>query len=205
MGPQVVRNLTGYTPSSARAGRPRDLGFSTQGPSQVAFPLLQHLILGNIKMKPLKLSSVARIFPQIERLTLQGVNPGFEVGMSLTPWVHTPSRQIQMALLTPLSIGQNYTLSRWQDQAQHQPPQTWSWAHKRLHSNCTARNWHSNAKAHAAPALIAHASGDMMARLRKLVEVEEFGLDWPTLFELFNDAPDTAGNSFMIGASIKWL
>ena len=141
---------------------------------QASFPSLQHLILVYIKMEYLKFDGIAREFPAIARLTCQGVDPGFEVGRVLAA---------MSACVAEVSL-------HWTDLhtiAVSGPDAALDIPGPALDSQV--------AELYAAgipirtlmlpPALVAHVGGHAMESLRKLVEVEDFSLDWPTPFERF--------------------
>ena len=171
-----------------------DMDFTLEEPPQVAFPSLKHLILVNIEMNPLKLDAVAHRFPEIERLTCQGFGPDFGIGRVL-------------AAMGPQPIEGNPALAA--DVSLHWP---------KLHTiavsgSAIARNIPDpklNSQVSALqetgipirklmlpPALVAHASGDLMASLRKLVEVEDFRLDWPRPFEHFDEFRGASVNFYL--------
>ena len=171
---QGFRAVSLTTLSIECAGYSGDLGFSTQGSPQVSFPSLQHLILVNVKMQHSKLGSVGRIFPHIERLTFQGVNPCFEVGHVLTSMSaraieENPDSTAEVSLLWP----KLHTI------AVSGPGLALTNPRLELDSQMSALQeagvpiW----RLMLPPNLVAHASGDMVARMRKLVKVEEFSLD----------------------------
>ena len=168
-----------------------DMGFTfdPDRSPQTCFPALQHLILVNVEPSPFKLilDGVAHTFPDIERLTWQGCQPEFGIGNILT------------AMGTRRGDGDNV----WESAARA-PGLTLHWP--KLQTIAVS----GPGAAPDIPCLeldslvfelqqagipiqklmlpqseIARAGGEMMGRVRNLVEVEDFRLDWPTPFERF--------------------
>ncbi|KAF7976437.1 hypothetical protein HWV62_6867 [Athelia sp. TMB] len=153
---------------------------------QVAFPSLQHLILVGVKMNRLKLDAIAHRFPEIERLTVQGVDSKVEIGRIFTA-MGAQAIEGNLASAADISIRwpklQTIAVSTINEIPNHAILGS-------LDSQVAALQEAgiSIRKLMLPPALVARASVDMMANLRKLVRVEEFSLDWPTPFEELYDS-----------------
>ncbi|KAF7978997.1 hypothetical protein HWV62_43948 [Athelia sp. TMB] len=181
-----VTTLSVNYPKSSRSS-----DFALEGSLQANFPSLKHLILTSAEMRPSQLVSVSHKFSHIERLTCRVFDPVFDIGNVLD------------AIDAYFSLGDGYSGSlELADAASisiHWP---------KLHTIAASGldpairdlpldpRWDAQVSVLQAagipirklmlpPILVAQTGEECMAKLRELVEVKDFSLDWPTPFERF--------------------